>query len=158
MTWSKKGMLHFSRSLSLAWAYLWYFHRFSWPLSKVIAEKLLVTFHDMKWPWRHDEGSLVAIFRLKVSSLPVTRCLRVFLMVFLQKRRLSFFSHWLIVERLALRAFDSSFNALSLQCPQIWPKAMVQLREQKLLKQLFCTKKISNNSWLTTDYRTAMLH
>ena len=47
-----------------------------WSLSKVIAEKLLITFHDLKWPWRHGEGSLVAIFRLRVSSLPVTRCLR----------------------------------------------------------------------------------
>ena len=39
------------------------------------------------------EGSLVAIFRLRLSSLPVTR---VFRMVFFQKRCLS---HWLIIER-----------------------------------------------------------
>ena len=45
---------------------------------KVIAEKLLVAFLDLKWPWRHGEGSLVAIFRLRVSSSPVNRCLRVF--------------------------------------------------------------------------------
>ena len=87
-----------------------------WSLSKVIAEKLLITFHDLKWPWRHGEGSLVAIFRLRVSlgaeyppcvtlpniwtwSLAVTRCLRMFPMVFFQKRRLSFFPHWLIMER-----------------------------------------------------------
>ena len=60
---------------------------------------VVVTFHDLKWPWRHEEGSLVVIFRLRVSSLPLTRCLRVFWMVFLQKSRLSFFSHWLIMER-----------------------------------------------------------
>ena len=36
------------------------------------------TFHDLKWPWRHDEGSPVTIFLLRVSILPVTRCLRVF--------------------------------------------------------------------------------
>ena len=28
--------------------HLWCFHRPSWSLSKVIAEKLLVTFHDLK--------------------------------------------------------------------------------------------------------------
>ena len=61
--------------------------------------KLLVTFHDLKGPWRHDEGSLVAIFRFGVSSLPVIRCLRVFRMTFVQKSRLSVFSHWLIMER-----------------------------------------------------------
>ena len=98
MTWSEKVMLHISRSVSSAWTHLWCFHRSSWSLSKVIAEKLLVTFHDLKWPWRHGNGSLVAIFRLSVPSLPVTRCLRVFRMVFFQKRRLSFFSHWLIME------------------------------------------------------------
>ena len=57
-----------------------------------------MTFHDLKWPWRHDEGSPVTIF-LRVSILPVTRCLKVFWMVFVRKRRLSFFSHWLIMER-----------------------------------------------------------
>ena len=58
-----------------------------------------MTVHDLKWPWRHDEGSPVTIFRLRMSILPVTRCLRVFWMVFVQKRRLSFFSPWLIMER-----------------------------------------------------------
>ena len=58
-----------------------------------------MTFHDLKWPWRLDEGSPVTIFRLRVSILPVTRCFRVFWMVFMQKRRLSFSSHWLIMER-----------------------------------------------------------
>ena len=45
-----------------------------------------MTFHDLKWPWRHDEGSPVTIFRLRMSILPVTRCLRVLWMVFVQKR------------------------------------------------------------------------
>ena len=31
----------------------------------------------LKWHWRHGKGSQVAIFRLMVSSLPVTRCLNV---------------------------------------------------------------------------------
>ena len=99
MTWPEKVMLHISRSAASAWTHLWCFHRSSWFLSKVIPEKLLVTFHDLKWPLRLDEGSPVTIFRLRKSILPVTRCFRVFWMVFVQKRRLSFFSHWLIMER-----------------------------------------------------------
>ena len=51
MTWPEKVMLHISRSVSSAWTQLWYFHRSSWSLSKVIAEKLLVTFYGLKWPW-----------------------------------------------------------------------------------------------------------
>ena len=99
MTPSKYVMLHINSFVSSSWTHLWCFHRSSWPLSKVIAEKLLVTIHDLKWPRRHDEGSLVAIFRLRVSSLPIPRCLRAFRMVFVQKRRPSFFSHWLKMER-----------------------------------------------------------
>ena len=100
MTWPEKVMLHISRSAWSTWTHLWSFHRSSWSLSKVIPEKLLVTFHDLKWPWWHDEGSSVALFRLRVSSLPPTRCLRVFWMDFVQKRRFSFLSRWLIMERL----------------------------------------------------------
>ena len=58
-----------------------------------------MTSHDLKWPWGYGEGSLVAISRLRVSSLPVNRYLRVFRMVFFKKRHLSLFSHWLIIER-----------------------------------------------------------
>ena len=47
----------------------------------------------------HKKGSLAAIFRFRISYLPVFRCLRVFRMVSIQKRRLSFFSHWLIMKR-----------------------------------------------------------
>ena len=99
MTWSERFMLHISRSVWSFWTQLWCFNCSSWSLSKVITGKLMVTFHDLKWPWPCGEGPLVAIFRLRVSSLPVTRCLRVFRMVFFQKRHLSFFSHWLIMER-----------------------------------------------------------
>ena len=61
-------------------------------------KKLLVTFHNLKWPWQHGERSLAAIFWLRVSGLPATQRLRVFLMFF-PKKHLSFFSHWLIMER-----------------------------------------------------------
>ena len=54
----------------------------------------MVIFHDLKWPWRHDEGSPVTIFRLRVSSLPVNRC-QCFEWLSSNKRRLSFFFHWL---------------------------------------------------------------
>ena len=45
---SQKVMLHISRSVWSAWTQLWCFHRFSLSLSKVTAEKLLMTFHDLK--------------------------------------------------------------------------------------------------------------
>ena len=94
MTWLVKVMLHISISVSSAWTHLWCFHRSSLSPSNVIAEKLLVTFHDLKWPWRHGKGSLVAIFWFSVSILLVTWCLRVFRMIFVQTRRLSVLSHW----------------------------------------------------------------
>ena len=113
-TWSEKVVLYISQAVLSAWTHLWCFHSSSWSLSKFIAEKLLVTFRGMKWPWRRDEGSLVAIFRLRVSSLPVTWFFRVFRMVFVQKRRLSFFFHWRIKERSqnlpALRSLISKFR------------------------------------------------
>ena len=77
ITRPEKVMLHTSRSASSAWAHLWCFPCSSWPLSKVIAENLLLTFHDLNWPRRHEQGLLVAIFRFRVSSLAVTRCWRV---------------------------------------------------------------------------------
>ena len=46
-----------------------------------------------------DTGSLAVILRFRVSSRPVTRCLRLFLMGFVQKRRLSTFFQWLIIEK-----------------------------------------------------------
>ena len=61
---------------------------------KLLPKNLLGTFYDLKWPRRHEEGSLVAIFRFRVSSVPVTAPLGVFRMVFVLKRRLSIFSHW----------------------------------------------------------------
>ena len=95
MTWSEKVILHISRSVWSSWTHLWCFHCYSWSLSKVISEKLPVTFHDLKWLLRHGKGSLVTIFLLRASNLPVVQCLRVLRMIFFQKRRLSFFSHWL---------------------------------------------------------------
>ena len=95
-------MLQFSRSVWLSWKHLLCFHCSSWSPSKFIAEKLLVTYHYLKWPWRHDEGSLVVIFWFRVSILPITQCLRVLRMVFFQKRCLLFFSHWLKMDRAKL--------------------------------------------------------
>ena len=40
-----------------------------------------------------------AIFGFSVSILPTSRCLRVSRMAFVQNRRLSIFSHWIIIER-----------------------------------------------------------
>ena len=98
MIWSEKVMLHTSRSVSSDWTHLWCFHHSRWSV-KSYCRKQLVNFYALKRPWRHDEGSLVAIFRLRVLSLPVARCSRVFRVVFVQKRRLPFFSNWLIMER-----------------------------------------------------------
>ena len=78
---------------------VWFYHCSSLSLSKVIAEKLLVTFYNLKLPWGNEEGLLVAILRFSVSILPVSQCLRVFRMILVQKRRLSIFSHWLRMER-----------------------------------------------------------
>ena len=64
-------------------------------LSKCITEKLLLTFHDLRWYRGHKEGLLVAIFRFRMSILPITRYLRVFRMVSARKRRLPFLSSWL---------------------------------------------------------------
>ena len=49
--------------------------------------------------YRRPKHTLVAIFRFRVPSLPVTRWLRVFQMVSVQNRRVSIFSHRLIMER-----------------------------------------------------------
>ena len=83
-------LLSFSLALVLVLVPVLFPSGSSWSLSKVIAEKLLVTFHDLKWPRRHDERSQIAIFRFRLSSQPITLCLRVFRMAFVQKRRLSF--------------------------------------------------------------------
>ena len=92
MTWSERVMLYISRSVSSSLNTSMAFYCSSLSLSKVVADKLLVTFHDMKWPWRHDEESLVTIFRFGVLNIPVNhRCLRVFRMFFVQKRCLSIF-------------------------------------------------------------------
>ena len=94
MTWSERIVLHSSPTVSSSWTHLWYFDRSILSLSNVIAEKLLVTSNDLKWPLRNEEGSLAAIFRFRASTLSETRCLRVFQMVFVQKKRFSIFPHW----------------------------------------------------------------
>ena len=40
---------------------------------KLLPKKLLMTFRGLKLPWRHGEGSLVAIFRLtfKLSAIDI---------------------------------------------------------------------------------------
>ena len=50
----------------------------------------------MNWndlaPWGHEEGSMVSIFRFRISNQPVILFLRVLRIVFVQNRRLSIFS------------------------------------------------------------------
>ena len=97
-TCSEKVMLHISRSVWSAWTHILRFDR----SSLTLASHCRKTAGDLSWPemtlW-HEEGSLVAIFRFRVSTLPINRCLRVFQMVFVQKRSISIFSHWLIMEK-----------------------------------------------------------
>ena len=76
-------MLHISRFVASAWIHLWCFHRSSLSISKVIAEKLLATFDDLKWP-RKYEGSQAVNFRFRVSIIPVNRWLRMLKIVFVQ--------------------------------------------------------------------------
>ena len=96
ITWSKKVMLHISWSVLSSWTHLRCFYRSSLFLSNYYCRKTVrMTFHDLKWSLGHKERSLVSIFRFRVSILPVTWCWRVFRVVFVQKRRLSIFSHWL---------------------------------------------------------------
>ena len=77
ITWPEKVMV-ISQPVSLTRTYTW-FHRSSLSLSKVISnKKLLVTIHDLNWPWGHEKGSLVSIFQCRMSSLPVNRCLSVY--------------------------------------------------------------------------------
>ena len=53
----------------------------------------------IQWWWWDGRAVTFASVDQRLSPLHPTRCLRVFSMVFVQKRRLSFFSHWLIMER-----------------------------------------------------------
>ena len=94
-------MLYISRSVVSTWTHLMHFHCSSIALSKNITEKLLVTFHDLQRPRRQKERSLITTFRFKVSMLHVSACLRVFSMVFVQKRHHSIFlPSWFKMERL----------------------------------------------------------
>ena len=69
-----------------------------------LSEKLLPKncwWHFMTWSDLGDmrRGSLLVSCRFRVSSLPVTRYLRVLGIGFVQKRRLSILFHWFIMER-----------------------------------------------------------
>ena len=99
MTWSEKVMLHINQFVSSAWTHLLCFHRSSWSLSKVIPEKLL--WSSMTW---NDLGDMVqGAFGHNIPTQGVNSTCNLmfesFWMVFVQKRRLSFFSRWLIMER-----------------------------------------------------------
>ena len=98
-TWLEKAMRHISWSASSSWPQLRCFHSLRLSLQKNIAEKPVVTFYVMKWPCGYDNGSLVAFFLFRVSVLPVSRCLRAFIIIFVQNRRFSILFHWLMMER-----------------------------------------------------------
>ena len=58
-----------------------------------------MTWNDLLLTWGGVTDRNIPIQVFSVSSLHLTRCLRVFRMVFVQKRHLSICSHWLIMER-----------------------------------------------------------
>ena len=74
MTWSEKFMLHTNRSVSSSSTHLRCFHRFSLPLSKVIAEK---TAGDLSWPemtletWWRVTGRNIRIQGVKPPCKPM---------------------------------------------------------------------------------------
>ena len=80
-------MLYISRFVSSTLTHLKCFCCSSMSPSKFIAEKLLLTFYDLRWYRGHKERLLVAIFRFRVSILPVARYLRMFRMVSVRKRQ-----------------------------------------------------------------------
>ena len=92
-------MLHISPSASSSWKHTWCFNRSCWSLSKAIVKKLLMSFYDLKWPWRHGRGSLVAIFRLWLTILPVSWCLKGFEWFSTKRDAFHFFSHWFTMDR-----------------------------------------------------------
>ena len=99
MTWSEKVMIscHSYQSIHIVDLNTSHaFHCYSLSLSKAFAEKQLVTFQDQRWLRGHEEASLAAFFRSRVSISPVTpQCLKVLRMVFVQKRHFSSFHRWL---------------------------------------------------------------
>ena len=80
-------MLHISRSVSSAWTHLWCcFHRSSLSLSKVIAEKLLVTFHDLEWPRRRLVNNSTLIESIHMNRMnTLTHCDWIGWMIFGQR-------------------------------------------------------------------------
>ena len=91
-------MLHISWCVSSAWNIYGIFIALTCLYEKLLPKHCLEPFMT-SWPQGHEVGSLVTIFRFRVSILPAAQCLRVFRMIFVQKRRLSIFSHWFIMER-----------------------------------------------------------
>ena len=91
----EKVMWHISRSVSSCWTQLRCFHRFSWSLSKVIAEKLPVIFHDLKWPWGHEKGSQGSFFHSGCELYLKLDVWVYFEWISSKNRSFSVFSHWL---------------------------------------------------------------
>ena len=100
MIWSEKVTLHIGWSVFSFWTHICmlFFIAQACLYQKLFLNNCWWPFMIwvLKWPWRHEEGLLVATFLFRVSSLSAARYLRVFRMVFVQKRHLSIFSHWLI--------------------------------------------------------------
>ena len=72
-------MLHITRSVKPSWThrYVGVFIALACRYEKLLQKKLLVTFHDLMWPQEHEKGSLVTVFRFRVSNLSVARYLSV---------------------------------------------------------------------------------
>ena len=97
MTWAEKAMLYISRSVSRPEHICGVFIALA-GLSKVIAKKLLVTFHGLKWPW-----PLATCWRVtgrNISTLCInSTCNPIFESLsngFLLKQAPFIFSRWLI--------------------------------------------------------------
>ena len=114
--------------------------------------------------WGGVTDSLVAIFRFRVSILSVTRCLRVFQMVFVQKRRLSIFSRLIMARsqkwsdlRSPISKFrDACFiytvtyiNRWSVQGDQSFGVAMTSIQTFSEVRSLDVTCHLMTWPWVT---------
>ena len=103
MTWSGKVMFDISRSTSSTWTHLRRFRRSGLYLSKISAEKLMVTFHDLRWPRGHEEVPEGHWLQFSGSGCQAYLYLYVwecFEWPVVQKKRLLILSHWFIMGRL----------------------------------------------------------
>ena len=91
MAWSEKVMLNISRSVSSAWTHLWCLHRSS--LSPSIF--LRKTAGDLLWLRRHGRGYWSQYSYSECQFYLYHDVWECFEWVFVQKRRLLIFSHWL---------------------------------------------------------------